>query len=45
LLGLTWTVVTLNLYADEDFIARSLSDREYPQASPSPAHSGNAAAE
>jgi hypothetical protein len=45
MLGLTWTMVTLNLYADDDFIARSLSDRECPQASSNPAHSGDAAAE
>jgi hypothetical protein len=45
MLGLTWTVVTLNLYVDDDFIARSLSDRECPQASPSPAYFGNAVAE
>jgi hypothetical protein len=37
MLALTWTMVTLNLYADDDFIARSLSDRE---CSPSVAKSG-----
>jgi hypothetical protein len=37
MLGLTWTMVTFNLYADDDFIARSLSDRECP---PSVAKSG-----